>query len=271
MKTAIKNFLLHKNLYYPLKYSRLFHLYQLIFKPTEIRLKKKEIGFYKSFLPPCDLIFDIGAYDGHKTEAFLNLAAKVVCCEPDKENFKILQSRFRNKNKRVMLENKALSDKEGIAEFHIHQPGSAFNTLSPKWKKLLEEDNMEKWDEQITFTQKQTVATTTLDHLISQYGLPGFIKLDVEGFEETVLKGLSHRVPWLSFETIIPDYHAELLNSLAIIGALDTSPLYNIALAEELVLPEFVTKDELINWLNEHTNVRSFEVIVKMNYESSHI
>ena len=265
MKTAFKNFLLKKNLYYPLKYSRLFRLYQLLFKPKEIRQQHGEIIFYKSFLPSCELIFDIGANDGHKTEAFLKMSGKVVCCEPDKENFKILQARFINKKKRVFLENKAVSDQEGYAEFHIHHPGSAFNTLSSKWKKLLEEDNMEKWNEQIKFTQTQTVETTILDQLINKYGVPDYIKIDVEGFEQWVLKGLSQKVSYLSFETLLPDYTSEMNNCLSIISTLDPFATYNIALHEKLTLPRFVGKNELEKKLDTHTNTLSFEIIVKMS------
>ena len=45
-----------------------------------------------------------------------------------------------------------------------------------------------------------TVEVTTLDALIEQYGIPSFIKIDVEGFEYEVLAGLSHSVKALSFE-----------------------------------------------------------------------
>src|ERR1044071_5988844 len=144
IKKRIRNFLYKKGIYYPLKYSRLFHLYEQLFKPGTIKQQRGEISFYKSFLPTCKLIFDIGANDGHKTEAFLNISEKVISCEPDKENFKLLQVRFRNKKTRVIIENKALSDKEGEAELHIHHPGSAFNTLSHKWQLLLEKDGEDR-------------------------------------------------------------------------------------------------------------------------------
>ncbi|MEI9807416.1 MAG: FkbM family methyltransferase [Bacteroidota bacterium] len=149
MKTWLKKFLLKKNLYYPARYSHLFTIYQRLFKPAEIKKQQDEIAFYQSFLPSCKLIFDIGANDGHKTEAFLAIAEKVICCEPDTTNFHLLQVRFRNKKNRVMLENSAVADKEGISELYIHHPGSAFNTLSSKWKNILQEDNMQKWNEQV--------------------------------------------------------------------------------------------------------------------------
>lgn len=265
MKKAIRELFIKNGIYYPLKYSRLFQLYEVLFKPSVLKQKKKELEFYGSFLPACDIIFDIGANDGHKTEAFLKFAGKVICCEPDSKNRKILEIRFRNKKGKVVIENKALSDKEGNAEFYIHHPGSAFNTLSRKWTKLLEDDNMEKWNEQIEFTKKQTVETTTLDQLVAKYGLPGFIKIDVEGFEEFVLRGLSHRVAYLSFETLLPDYQNELHKCLAMIETLGGSSLYNLALNEKLVLTDFVDRIGLENWFHSNKNAGSFEVIVKMS------
>ncbi len=40
----------------------------------------------------------------------------------------------------------------------------------------------------------------TLDTLIQHFGMPHFIKIDVEGFEERVLAGLPDQPPLLSFE-----------------------------------------------------------------------
>ena len=40
----------------------------------------------------------------------------------------------------------------------------------------------------------------TLDSLIDEYGLPQFIKLDIEGYESYALRGLSQPVPFIQFE-----------------------------------------------------------------------
>ena len=72
-------------LYEYVKFSYPFHLYEKLCKPDVAKEAYREIQFYKSFLQPCDLIFDIGANDGHKAEAFLHLAERVVCCEPDEK------------------------------------------------------------------------------------------------------------------------------------------------------------------------------------------
>ena len=264
LKKKIKDFLHKKELYYPLKYSRPFRIYQLLFKPQEIKQERREVSFYKSFLPPCKLIFDIGANDGHKTEAFLKISDQIISCDPDRGNFNILQIRFRNKKSRVMIEKKALSDKKGVAVLHTHHTGSAFNTLSDKWMEILEVGGTGRWNEVIKFKEEQEVETTTLDILINKYGFPDFIKIDVEGFEESVLKGLSHPVACLSFETLLPEYSTELKNCLQTVESLNRSAKYNIALHEKLVLSSFVSKPELEQWIYANTNAGSFEVIVKM-------
>jgi len=264
MKTAIKDFLKRNKLYYPIKYSWLFRVYQSLFRPEVRAAKKREIDFYKSFLPACRLIFDIGANDGHKTEAFLDFSQKVICCEPDEENFNLLKTRFRNQTKRVIILNKALSDQPGHHEFYVHHRGSAFNTLSQKWKQLLEADHMKKWNEEIQFTGTKEVETTTLDQLVSKYGKPDFIKIDVEGYEPWVLRGLSTRVAFISFESLLPDYFEELRICLDRIHQIDAGCVFNVAREEKLLLLSFVKREKLDDWINSNKNILSIEIIVKM-------
>ncbi|MCW3073654.1 MAG: methyltransferase FkbM family [Flaviaesturariibacter sp.] len=172
MKQKIKCLIIKSGYYDYLKYSHLFKLYEKFFKPQVAKNAQREDTFYQSFLRKCPLIFDIGANDGHKTEAFLKLADQVVCCEPDERNFSILKTRFRNRQKNIKLERVALSSTIGQQGMYIHQTGSAFNTLNPKFKSITEADDLERWTEKIKFNSVVKVSTVTLDILIEKYGLP---------------------------------------------------------------------------------------------------
>ena len=76
---------------------------------------------------------------------------------------------------------------------HIDPSNHATATFSNKFKTQGPFKNR-NWD------KKVKVPVTTLDELISEYGIPVFCKIDVEGYEVSVLKGLSVPIPYISFE-----------------------------------------------------------------------
>jgi len=264
MKERLKRTLKARGIYDALKYSKLFHLYTFFFKRNVLRQHKKEVALYKAFLGPCDLIFDIGAYDGHKTAAFLELSKTVVSCEPDPANFKLLKTRFRNRKKRVKLQEVALSDHVEEKTFFVHQRGSAFNTLNPGWKEILEKDDLTRWNEKISFLPENNirVRTTTLDLLIGQYGAPDFIKIDVEGYEQEVFGGLSQKVPCVSFECLLPEFKEGIRSILERLISFDPATRFNVIHDELLLFPVFVDYEGILRWLDKEEHF-SFDLVAK--------
>ena len=76
----------------------------------------------------------------------------------------------------------------------IYEEAPTISTMSNKWK------NEGRFSKYYKWTTQEKASITTLDKLILSYGLPKFCKIDVEGFEESVLKGLTKPIPFISFE-----------------------------------------------------------------------
>ncbi len=178
-----------------------------------------------------DVIFDIGANEGHKTDIFLRLGAKVIAVDPDEANQEVLKQRFvkhRVAPKMVNIEVKAVSDSVGTKSMWIDAPGSAKNTLDPKWVETLRNDS-KRFGYQLDFARKKEVETTTLENLMTTYGVPFFIKIDVEGHEPSVLRGLHRPVPYLSFEVNLPEFKMEGLQCVSILNEIAPHGEFNCA------------------------------------------
>lgn len=226
LKFHTQNILKKAGIYQRLKASRVYDLYWSFADRSVVARTDREIRFYRNLLSGFSrgcLIFDVGANHGTKTDIFLKLGARVVAVEPDRTNQQILKEKFlmyRLSRKPVFIVGKALSDKDSVETMWIDEPGSAKNTLSRKWVETLKHDD-ERFGQHHDFRDRTTVETTTLDQLIGTHGSPFFIKIDVEGHEVNVLRGLHTVVPYVSFEVNLPEFApdgqecVEILNHLA--------------------------------------------------------
>jgi hypothetical protein len=89
----------------------------------------------------------------------------------------------------------------GEATMFISSGSPTISTLShDRWRDQIARDARYPicWDEEVK------VQVTTMDALISRFGLPRFCKLDVENSEYDALLGLSDALPQLSFEYYPP-------------------------------------------------------------------
>jgi len=234
MKRYIKALLGKAGLLERVQSSVLYDLYWRVVDRRLIDKRSREVRFYRDLLigfQERDLIFDVGANYGSKTDVFLRLGAKVVAVEPDESNQEILRRKFlhyRLSKKPVVVVGKALSDRNAVETFWIDAPGSAMNTLSTKWVDSLR-GGAERFGEKLGFGQKREVQTTTLEDLFATHGVPFFVKIDVEGFELNVLRGMKRPVPFLSFEVNLPEFRAEGLECIAALEGISEGGLFNYA------------------------------------------
>ena len=233
-KQIAQAFLKQIGLYQRLRSSCIYDWYWAFANPRLIADRTKEIRFYRTALEGFQkgsVIFDIGANIGYKTDIFLRLGAKVIAVEPDEINQEVLRKRFRRNRlfpKPVSIEGKAVSDNVGMMTLWIDAPGSALNTLNPKWADELR-SNDTRFGHRFDFALEKTVETTTLDKLITRHGCPFYIKIDVEGHELNVLRGLKHHVPYLSFEVNLPGFKNEGLECIQILARIAADGEFNYA------------------------------------------
>ncbi len=149
--------------------------------------------FYQPFVKSGDLCFDIGANVGERTEALLKLGARVVAVEPQRACVEQLNKKF-SKHPLLTVVHGAVGDYKGTVQLNLCDETTECATFSEDFMKAYGTISNLHW------RRKEAVQMTTLDALIESYGLPAFIKMDVEGYESKVLDGLHHTVPCISFE-----------------------------------------------------------------------
>jgi FkbM family methyltransferase len=183
-------------------------------------------GLLAEFIQPGDLVFDIGANIGRMTYSYLHLGARVISVEPQQSCLQELHAHY-DGNERVTIVPLAVGAKPGTVRLSVSGLGSSIATVVREhyWQ----DDG--PWPRQL-LAKEEEIEQTTLGALIETYGIPRFIKIDVEGYERQVLAGLSQFVP-LSFE-FHPFFRAEACLCMQRVLELEPQAKFNHTLGESL-------------------------------------
>lgn len=159
--------------------------------------RNRLIGFYGPLVERGDLVFDVGANHGDFADAFLHLGARVVAVEPHPDCARELRSLY-GQSRRFTLAECALGGAVGEAPLFLGENGmDNVSTLSEDYRRdasKLPGLAVAGWNRSVM------VKVDTLDRLIATHGIPDFCKIDVEGYEIEVLRGLRSPLPLLQFE-----------------------------------------------------------------------
>ena len=152
--------------------------------------------FYRQFIGPGDLCFDVGAHVGNRVRSWLRLGARVVAIEPQPAMVATLE-RFYGDNPAVTIAPVGVAETPGELTLFVNARNPTLTTFSRQWVDDFDQDPAlvaAPWDHEVT------IPVTTLEALIAQYGVPVFCKIDVEGLEPDVLAGLNTPIRAMSFE-----------------------------------------------------------------------
>lgn len=269
LKDSLRGLLGRVGVYERTKASWIYDFYWRMADRRIIDDRRGEIDFYRNLLEGFregDLIFDVGANQGYKADIFMRLGARVVAVEPDETSQEILKQRFlkyRLKRKRLIIVAKAISDRSATETMWIDSPGGAKNTLSQKWAETLRDDD-QRFGQRLSFGQRNEVETITIEQLIAGHGSPFFVKIDVEGHELSVLRGMQRPVPYLSFEVNLPEFRREGLECIQVLGSLAPDGKFNYTpdCRRGLVLQRWIAQEEISTVLDSCTD-ESIEVFWK--------
>jgi FkbM family methyltransferase len=132
-----------------------------------------------------DLIFDVGAHKGEDTEFYLRKGFRVVAIEANPAFCATIKESFNDAMKigQLVVVNVAIARSCGKLDFYINEDISVFGTANPDWverNRLLGACKVTKIE----------VECTPLSTIVSQYGVPHYCKIDIEGNDVEALSSL---------------------------------------------------------------------------------
>jgi FkbM family methyltransferase len=189
MEATARKLFLGSKVYSPLRSS-----YQFLFDRPRFEHRQRMRRFYSSFVKKGDLVFDVGAHVGRTAEIFCDLGAKVVSIEPNPHCCEHIERLAKVRD--IHVENCAAGDVPGRLKLRICQD-SVISTVVEAW---YEEARRSPIHRNAQWLESLDVKVVTLDQLAERYGVPAFVKIDAEGYDDHVLRGMSFRPCALSFE-----------------------------------------------------------------------
>lgn len=155
------------------------------------------------------LIFDCGAHIGVATFFFkwLYPNSEIHAFEPNKDTFRLLKKNVeQNKLDKVYMYNVALSDKNGKIDFYIDKENLGSGHMSTIFERMPRD--------------KIIVDAVALSTFIKDKGIDyiDFIKMDIEGSEETVILDLIRNNKLQNVKEMVIEYHHNISGKKAKLG-----------------------------------------------------
>jgi FkbM family methyltransferase len=145
-----------------------------------------------------NLIFDIGMHRGEDTDFYLKKGFRVIGVEANPVLFEYCVRRFQNECQtgQLVVVSKAVAEHGGTVDFYVNKKFSIWGTADKDWmlrnRKLGAESDLIQ------------VPSVRMDDLFGQYGIPYYMKVDIEGLDHlciSTLVGRAEKPSYVSVET----------------------------------------------------------------------
>jgi len=168
-----------------------------------------------------DLIYDVGLHRGEDTDFYLTKGFNVVAIEANPELVAICKARFRDAiaaGRLHILEGAIAPLSAGSSvTFYINKRSSIWGTIDPSWAER---------NARLGFaSEKIELPRIDIDEVYRSFGIPFYLKIDVEGVDRLVLesiKAFEDRPRFVSVESEKVDFE-ELRSELALLRDLGYS------------------------------------------------
>jgi FkbM family methyltransferase len=167
------------------------------------------------------IMFDIGANRGDAVIAGLKKGYKVIALEPAPKIYKELVKNYIYTNNVITLKLAVSNTNDENVEFY-EADEDGLSTMNKDW---LTSDSMPYQGKPFRTINAVTI---TIDRLAELYGSPNLIKIDVEGAEWSVFKGMTKYHGMLTFEWTINtiEEHIEQIKYLQKLGYTQIGPQF---------------------------------------------
>ena len=220
----------------------LFRSLAIYHNPVTLRAWRR---FYREILSPGDLAFDVGAHVGTRARAMRASGARVVALEPQAPFARFLRHTL---PRDVILLEVAAGPATATADLAV---SSRHPTVSSLRADFVADAPRAAGFEHVLWDRTQRVQVVTLDALFARFGQPAYLKIDVEGFEIDVLRGLSRAVPMISVEYLpaFPHLTRAVIDRLLELGPYRFNPVAGET--GRFLWPDWRDAAALRAWLDE--------------------
>lgn len=153
-----------------------------------------------------DMIIDVGMCGGWDTEYYLRKGYRVVAIDADPALCERARERFSGavEEGQLTIVNTGISDREETLVFYRNLTKPAMSSFRPELGKVG------------GAFEEFPVPCRPLAELIEEHGIPYYMKIDIEGFDEIALRSLApeHAPAYLSVELSYSDHILEKLQEL---------------------------------------------------------